>query len=116
MKTWQIILSLAVFLADCQLGHSQQPAPVVVSPPTAGGQPAVFGPPYLQQQQMIQPAQQPAAVYPQAQSPLIPLPSQTPGTIFGPPAPPPAAGQPIVGPPPGVAVEPLPSPPGAVPP
>jgi hypothetical protein len=116
MKTWQIILSLAVFLADCQFGRSQQPVPVVAPPPPAGTQPAVFGPPYLPQQPMIQPAQQPAAVYPPSQSPLIPLPSQTPGTIFGPPGPPPVVGQPMMAPPPGAVVEPLPSPPGAVPP
>jgi hypothetical protein len=113
MKTWQIILSIAVFLADCQIGQSQQPAPANLPYPSASVQPVIIGPPYLPQQQMIQPAQQPAAVYPPAQSPLIPLPSQTPGTIFGPPAPPPTVGQPIT--PPGAVAAPLPSPPGAVP-
>jgi hypothetical protein len=112
MKTWQIILSLAIFFTNCQFIRSQQPAPVASPYPAGGTQPVVIGRPYLRQQQMIQPAQQPAAVYP-PQSPLIPLPSQTPGSIFGPPAPPPVAGQPMAGPPPG-AVEPLPNPPGAV--
>ena len=42
------------------------------------------GPPYLQTSPVIQPAPQVVPVFPQ-QSTVVPLPSQTPGSVFGPP-------------------------------
>ena len=59
---------------------------------------------------MIQAGSQPVAVYP-PQSTVVPFPSQTPGSIFGPPAGPPMSGS-IPGLPPAAVVTPQPGPPG----
>jgi hypothetical protein len=72
----------------------------------------VIGPPYLQSPPMIQPGPQPVAVYP-PQSTVVPLPSQTPGMLFGPPPGPPLSGAPTTGLPPGAAAMPQPGPPAS---
>jgi hypothetical protein len=90
MTRWQIILAHAIFLIGCQslLGQqfalAAQPA-AATYPMTAGPQPNVVpGPPYLQPSPMIvQPAPQVAPLYP-PQSTVVPLPSHTPGSVFGP--------------------------------
>jgi hypothetical protein len=60
---------------------------------------------------MIQPGPQPMAVYP-PQSAVVPLPSQTPGTLFGPPPGPQLPRAPTPGLPPGAVAMPQPGPPG----
>jgi hypothetical protein len=60
---------------------------------------------------MIQSGAQPGAVYP-SQSTVVPLPSQTPGTIFATPPGPPMAGAPVTGVPPGAQVPLQPGPAG----
>jgi len=110
MNKRQIILSSTVFLAGCQFWPSQQVAPAAPPYPATGVPPVVIGPPYLQGPPMIQQGMQPVAVYP-PQSTVVPLPSQTPGSIFGPPPGPPMAGPPMSGLPPGAVVAPLPGPP-----
>jgi hypothetical protein len=83
MKLWKIILTPLIFLAAGQL-EAQQFAPA--------------GPPYLQSSPVIiQPSPQGIPVYP-PQSTAVPLPSQTPGSIFGPPV---AVGPEQLPPPPG---------------
>jgi hypothetical protein len=91
MTSWQIILAQAIFLAGCHSGAAQQistatqpiqtPYPTTLMP-----QPAIVpGPPYLQTTPVvIEPAPQFAPIIP-PQSTVVPLPSQTPGSIFGPP-------------------------------
>jgi len=98
MNKWQIILASAVFLAGCHQLVAQQVGPTARSASNpyaqAAGPPVVLpGPPYLQATPIvIQPAPQAMPVVPS--STVVPLPSQTPGSIFGPPlvsAPPPPA-------------------------
>jgi hypothetical protein len=103
MNTWKIILAPTVFLAGCQPWSQQiaPAAPPMPYPTTAA--PMVVGPPYVQGQPVFQAPPQGTPVYPPG-STVVPLPSQTPGSIFGPPM-----GAPVVGPAPGL-------PPGAVPP
>jgi hypothetical protein len=110
MNKRQIILTPAVFLAGCQFWSTQQVAPAAPPYPTTGAPPIVIGPTYLQAQPMIQPGMQPVPVYP-PQSTAVSLPSQTPGSIFGPPPGLPAAG-PTAGLPPGAIVTPQGGPPG----
>jgi hypothetical protein len=96
MNKWQIILAPVVFLAGCQPWWGQQIAPAagpVASPYPTTTAPAVFGPPYLQGQPMIQPGAPVVPVYPPGTT-VVPLPSQTPGAIFGPPAAPVSGGPP----------------------
>jgi hypothetical protein len=113
MKKWQIILTSAFFLAGCQFLPPQQVAPAAPPYPTTGAPPVAAGLPYLQAPPMIQPGPQPVAVYP-PQSTVVPLPSQTPGSIFGPP--PAVAG--VVGAnpglPPGAVMVPQPGAPGGL--
>src|SRR4051812_3727272 len=110
MNKWKIILTSAVFLAGCQFFPSQQVAPAAPPYPTTGAPPIVIGPPYLQPQPMFQTGPPPVAVYP-PQTTVVPLPSQTPGSIFGPPPGPPMVGS-APGLPPGAIVSPQPGPPG----
>jgi hypothetical protein len=80
MRHLQVILALAISLA-CGNAWSQQAVPPATSPAAT----IAPGPPYLQPgSAMIQPAPQIVPIYP-AQSTVVPLPSQTPGSIFGPP-------------------------------
>jgi hypothetical protein len=111
MNKRQIILASAVFLAGCQFSAAQQVAPAAPPYPATGVPPVVIGPPYLQAPPMVQAGPPPVAVYP-PQSTVVPLPSQTPGTIFGPPTGPPVVGAPMTGVPPGALV---PEPPGGPP-
>jgi hypothetical protein len=89
MKPLQIILALAISLADYYAWSQQPGAPAGL--PGASPYPVTTvplppaGPPYLPAgPAMIQPAPPIAPIYP-AQSTFVPLPSQTPGSIFGPP-------------------------------
>lgn len=88
MNKWQIILAPVVFLAGCQPWWAQQLAPAAPPMggpyPTTGAPPVVAGPPYLQASPMFQAPPQGVPIYP-PQSTVVPLPSQTPGSIFGPP-------------------------------
>lgn len=88
------------------------PQPVVTTPAPAGAAPVLIdGQPYVPgAPAVVQPAPQSTVVYPPG-STVVPLPSQSPGSIFGPPM------SPNIGAaqPPGVAVpEQLPAPPGAI--
>ncbi len=84
MKLWQIILTPPIFLGAGQL-EAQQFAPA--------------GPPYLQTSPVvIQPNPQGIPIYP-PRSMAAPLPSQSPGSIFGPPV---AVGPELLPAPPGV--------------
>src|SRR5262249_31770336 len=107
MNAGQIILTTTVFLAGCHPWWSQQvvpAAPPMPYPMTSA--PVVVGPPYVLGEPAFQAPQQ-MPVYPPG-STGVPLPSQTPGSIFGPPAGTPVVAGPAVGSPqPGV-------PPGAV--
>ena len=122
MSHWQIILAQAIFLAGCQHGAAQQVAPVSQSvsapyPTAVAPQPVIVpGPPYLQTAPVIiEPAPQVSPLVP-PQPAVVPLPSQTPGSIFGPPLvsgvpgalPPPAAvpASPLSGVAPGGMVSP----------
>ncbi len=111
MNKRQFILATAVFFAGCQFWPAQQVAPAAPPYPTTGVPPVVIGPPYLQGPPIIQQGAQPVAVYP-PQSTMVPLPSQSPGSIFGPPAGPPLPGVPMTGLPPGAVVTPEPGAPG----
>src|SRR4051812_10368213 len=111
MNKRKIILTSAVFLAGCQFWPTQLVAPAAPPYPTTGVPPVVVGPPYLQAPPMIQSGAQPGAVYP-SQSTVVPLPSQTPGTIFATPPRPPMAGAPVTGVPPGAQVPLQPGPAG----
>jgi hypothetical protein len=123
MQRWRIILTLVIFLAARQNVWSQQFAPGVVPsgpPATAPVYPvttvpapgAIAPPPYLQPSPaMIQPAPAIAPVVPApgTMGTVVPLngqplrmPSQTPGSIFGPPLVAPTPGAPT-----GVPVSPL---------
>lgn len=88
------------------------PQPIVTTPAPAGAAPAlVDGQPYVEGAPMVvQPAPQSTVVYPPG-STIVPLPSQTPGSIFGPPmSPNMSAAQPA-----GVVVpEQLPAPTGVI--
>jgi hypothetical protein len=110
MDKTKIILALGFFLADCQLCLSQQFVPPGQPYQTTGAPPAVVGQPYPQPQPMVQPGQ-PPAVYPPGTT-VVPLPSQTPGSIFGPPAGPTMVGPTPAGLPPGAIVAPQGGPPG----
>ncbi|MEX0642321.1 MAG: hypothetical protein WD468_06450 [Pirellulales bacterium] len=118
LRSWQIILTPLVILAGCQsLGAQQAPpaGPPMATPyPTTTVAPVnVDGPPYLQTAPVIiQPVPQGVPIYP-PQSTVVPLPSQTPGSIFGPPAAPP--GSVFTFPQAPVGPEQLPPPPGASP-
>lgn len=112
MKSWQIILTSLIFLTVGRESPAQQalaPGQPAVGPyPVAA--PAVIGQPFLQPTPIrIEPSPQAMPVYP-PQSTVVPLPSQTPGSIFGPPMSP--AGSAAV-PPSGAG--PLPAPPMALP-
>src|SRR5262245_21037830 len=114
MNVWRIILTLSVFLEVHVWSAAQQPPLVpAVTPGPATTAPLVGNQPYLQPSTVIQPAPPVAPFYPPypAGSTVVPLPSQTPGSIFGPPAVPvaPAAGVPMT----PLGVEQLPLPPGA---
>jgi hypothetical protein len=93
MKPWQIILVPLAFLATSLGIAAQQPYPAgqpMPSPyPTAGAPTAAGGQPYFQQTPngaptFVQPTPQGVPIYPPG-STVVPLPSQTPGSIFGPP-------------------------------
>lgn len=92
MTHWQIILALLISLTGCQPWSPQQFAPAAQPlvatpyPMTTAPQPIIVpGPPYLQTlPAIIQPAPPVVPVYP-PQSTVVPLPSHTPGSIFGPP-------------------------------
>jgi len=101
MKAPQIILCAAILLG-CASAYAQQ-----LSAPPANA------PVYLQAPPVIQPAPQIMPVYP-PQTTVVPLPSQTPGSIFGPP-PATAAAPPGIFPPPAAPTEELPAPPGVAP-
>ena len=108
MNVSQIILTLSVFLASCVQLAAQQP---VAQYPNGVAPVVVGGPQYLQSAPVITQPTAPSGVpiYPPG-STVVPLPSQTPGSIFGPQMAPPGAvmpGQPGV-----VGTEQLPSPPG----
>lgn len=98
MNTWKIILAAIAFLASSRNLSAQQYLP---AGPPAAAQPSLQGPP------MIQPATPPVPIYP-PQTTVVPLPSQTPGSIFGPPVgelpPPPGVGAPQPGVPVGAPV------------
>ena len=84
----RFILGGVICLACIQPLFAQQAPPVPPYPTTsAPAQPIITGPPYLAQSSpmVIQPAPN---VVPVTQGPatVVPLPSQTPGSIFGPPA------------------------------
>ena len=120
MKVWRIILSPAVFLALGQYLAAQQfvpPGPPGATPypgtSTVAPPAVVSGPQYLQPTPMvIQPSPQVMPAYP-PQTTVVPLPSQTPGSIFGPPTVPPGAV--VTVPQAPVGTEQLPLPPGAAP-
>jgi hypothetical protein len=123
MNVRQIILLLSAFLGLGQELAGQQFVPAGPAAPYTSsnvpGQPMVVsGPqPYLQPSPMVfQPTPQGLPVYP-PQSTVVPLPSQTPGSIFGPPAGPPAVppGAVVTVPQPIGASEQLPLPPGVGP-
>lgn len=111
MNLSQLILAHAVVLAGCQQpwsGHQLAPATAPMAAPyatTAAPVPVLVpAPPYLSTGQVIQPAPQPVPVFPSPSTVVpIPSPSQTPGSIFGPPAAqaspalPPGAIQPALG-------------------
>lgn len=118
-RVWQFILTPIAISAICQLAIAQQLSPF--APPPAPQYPAanvapinVDNPPYLQPAQPGQPVPTGMPIYPPG-STVVPLPSQAPGSIFGPPtAPQEVAGPPGIAGPPGVMVpEQLPSPFGA---
>src|SRR4029079_8058478 len=114
MNTWQIILVPTVFLAGCQPWWSQQIAPAAPARPyPTTGAPVIVGPPYTQGQPMFQaPPPRGVPIYPPG-STVVPLPSQTPGSIFGPPMGAPPIAGPVPGLPPGAVVAPQPGMPGA---
>jgi hypothetical protein len=94
MRQRQIILAIAIFLVGRQTATAQQFVPPnlpQVAPsylPTTAPPGAVVAPPYLQPSPtLIQPAPAitPFATSPGASNTVVPLPSQTPGSIFGPP-------------------------------
>lgn len=115
MNVWQIILATIIFLAGCaqQLALAAPPYPTTSPYPTTAAPVDVNSAPYLQTSPVfIQPSLPAAPLYP-PQSTVVPLPSQTRGSIFGP-----QVGQPGVAPslPPGaVGPEQLPLPPGVGP-
>jgi hypothetical protein len=130
MKPWQIILIPVAFLATAPGIIAQQPVPG--GPPVAGPYPIAGAPtvlnaqPYLQQAPGTAPAfvqQTPSGVpiYPPGTT-VVPLPSQTPGSIFGPPAAPSsvvtlpqtAGGPEQLPPPPGYVVPGAQTPPGVI--
>jgi hypothetical protein len=89
MRAYRIILTVC-FLSVALDARAQQVAPIesagsgttrLASAPQG---PVLPGPPYLQTSPVIQPAPQVLPVFPQ-QSTVVPLPSQTPGSVFGPP-------------------------------
>jgi hypothetical protein len=89
MNKWQIILTAAIFLAADRQGAGQSDAPAAaatVSAQTGSPPPVVLPePPYLQTTPVvIQPAPQAVPVVPPG-STAVPLPSHTPGSVFGPP-------------------------------
>jgi hypothetical protein len=111
MSDWQIILALPVFLTGCHPWSAQQLAPA--APPLAAPYPTTSAPVVVIDQSvaatgpmMVQPAPQGVPVLP-PQSTVVPLPSHTPGSIFGPPAAPTGAAL-------STAPETLPPPPGVV--
>jgi hypothetical protein len=123
MKHCRIILSVAVVVAGSG-AWSQEPArpgsdhpqrhPEGTRPATrlAPTQATVLpGPPYLQTPPVIQPATQVMPMFPQ-QPTVVPLPSQTPGSVFGPPL---VTNAPNTIPPPPVGVFPQPAAPAVNP-
>ena len=106
-----------VFLASGPLAEAQQAPPFGPPPappyPTTNVAPVnVDAQPYLQPSQVVQPVPQGVPIYP-PQSTVVPLPSQAPGSIFGPPVAPPG---PVPTVPQGAGgVEQLPLPPGVAP-
>jgi hypothetical protein len=125
MTRWQIILAAVSFFMGIQFSRGQQfapPAPPIVAPYTTPASPQpVFVPqqPYIQSSpNLIAPAPPAMTVFP-PQSTVVPLPSHTPGSVFGPP-PQPAPAGPMIVPgalpqPPLVVPEALPQPPIAAP-
>lgn len=112
MKCWHFIPVSLVFLVGGQYLPAQQfaePAPAVGVPFAAPAAPGVVGgQPYVQTAPaMVDPGSPALPMYPPG-STVVPLPSQTPGSIFGPPVPP--AGSAAVAAPPGV----MPVPPPAI--
>jgi hypothetical protein len=123
MQRWQIILTAAVFLAARQSGSSQQfapgtppsvpPAAAPAYPQTTVPAPAtpitLPPPPYVQTAPVvIQPGPASTIVPPPgAPGMVVPLPSQTPGSIFGPSLVAPNAGLPPGAAATGVPVSPL---------
>ena len=115
MKVWQIIQTLFAVLATTPWLAAQQfgpggPPPATFSQPTAP--PAANSQPYLQPAPVVvQPTPQGVPIYPPG-STMVPLPSQAPGSIFGPPPGTPVltVPQPVVGPeqlpPPGMGIAP----------
>ncbi len=99
MSRPRTILAVTVLLAGCQAWPLHQVAPaaapiatpaVATQPlyPATGAPPAVIlpSPPYIQPSPtLIQPVPEAAVVFPPP-APVVQLPSQTPGSIFGPPA------------------------------
>lgn len=108
MNKRQIILAPIIFLAGCQTWWPQQVAPAAPPPvvpyPTTSVAPVVVGPPFLQGPPLLEPATPAVPIYP-PQSTIVPLPSQTPSAIFGPPTGMPVPSQPV---PPGAVVGPQP--------
>lgn len=109
VKCWHFILASFIFFVGGQNLSAQQfadPMPVVGVPSTAPAAPGVVsGQPYVQTGPgMIEPGSPALPMYPPG-STVVPLPSQTPGSIFGPPVPP--AGSAAVAPPLGTV--PMPS-------
>jgi hypothetical protein len=115
MSNWKIILAALAFFVWSRELVAQQFAPAgppVATPVPVAGPPVVQGQPYLQAPPMIQQGTPAAPIYP-PQSTVVPLPSQTPGSVFGPPVeqlPPPPG---VVAPQPGVPVGPPGAPMGA---
>jgi hypothetical protein len=114
MGDWQIILTLLVFLTGCHPWSAQQLAPA--APPMASPYPMTSAPVVVIDQSgaaagpmIVPPAPQGTTILP-PQSTVVPLPSHTPGSVFGPPAMAPVApttGIPEVLPPPPGVVGPI---------
>lgn len=89
MKCWHFILTSLIFFSGGRYLEAQQytgHAPIVSAPAGAPATPGVVnGQPYVQTAPgMIDPGSLAIPTYP-AGSTVVPLPSQTPGSIFGPP-------------------------------
>src|SRR5262245_30892495 len=116
LRRWRIILTTTIFFGASEGGPAQQFAPGTPpsAPPTIapaypqapGSAPVSLPPPYLQTTPVVvQPAQPVTPIFPApgATGTVVPLPSQTPGSIFGPPLVAPGAAVP-----PGAVVTPQP--------